>query len=450
MKALKVYITRTPEDERYAAIVADQVRKAGHCVWSDVIIEGDGSVLDQISATIKEADVFIVIVSRNALRSQWVMQEYSVFALSEISDKAQRIIPVLVDDCQIPHPLQSYRYFDLRHNPIEGIVKVIEAAAQASAGKSYDYGQEPAVKGQGIVPKLSDALKEGRLTLVCGAGVSMGIGMPSWDELLLRLLKIAADKLSRDGAVADREDALQYLKEQETSSAIMVGKFLKTILHDGFLAELREALYESCHMGESSDLLEAISELAQSKDGKKILESIITFNFDGLLEEYFDRKGIPHKTIYSDQIRRGSSKLPIYHVHGFLPRRGELGPLNDVVFSEDTYHSQFIEPYSWSNLIQLSTFAQNTCLFIGLSLSDPNLRRLLDISHRKSVESSVNHYIIMKRISAAAYSKSARDMAMLMEDLDATAFGISIIWIDDFEEIPGILRDIVRGQSPGS
>ena len=76
MKPLKVYITRAHADEAAAALVAEQVRNAGHIVWSDVIIEGDGSVFDQISATIKEADVFIVIVSRNALRSQWVMQEY--------------------------------------------------------------------------------------------------------------------------------------------------------------------------------------------------------------------------------------------------------------------------------------------------------------------------------------------------------------------------------------
>ena len=43
----------------------------------------------------------------------------------------------------------------------------------------------------------------------------------------------------------------------------------------------------------------------------------------------------------------------------------------EVVFSEDAYHSQFMEPFSWSNLIQLNKLGQSTCLFVGLSLTDP-------------------------------------------------------------------------------
>ncbi len=66
------------------------------------------------------------------------------------------------------------------------------------------------------------------------------------------------------------------------------------------------------------------------------------------------------------------------------------------MFSEDSYHSQFIEPFSWSNLIQLNKLNQNTCLLIGLSLTDPNLRRLLDVSSRKNSEKKINHYIIKK------------------------------------------------------
>ena len=76
--------------------------------------------------------------------------------------------------------------------------------------------------------------------------------------------------------------------------------------------------------------------------------------------------------------------MPIYHVHGFLPKSGEVDDAI-LVFSEQSYHSQFIDPYSWSNIIQLTTYLSNICLFIGLSLSDPNLRRLLDISYRKKL-----------------------------------------------------------------
>lgn len=56
-----------------------------------------------------------------------------------------------------------------------------------------------------------------------------------------------------------------------------------------------------------------------------------------------------------------------------------------------------LDPYSWSNLIQLNYLRENTCLFIGLSLTDPNLRRLLDIASRKHDNDVPKHYAILKR-----------------------------------------------------
>ncbi len=66
-----------------------------------------------------------------------------------------------------------------------------------------------------------------------------------------------------------------------------------------------------------------------------------------------------------------------------FPRSGKLTPENQIVFSKDAYHSQFIDSFSWSNLIQLNHLSQNVCVFLGVTLTDPNLRRLLDVSMRK-------------------------------------------------------------------
>src|SRR5262245_62480714 len=86
--------------------------------------------------------------------------------------------------------------------------------------------------------------------------------------------------------------------------------------------------------------------------------------------------------------------LPIYHVHGYLPVRDPLGDLgrwkgkiysprlgslaDEIVLTEDQYHREAADPYSWSNLVQLGAMSSSVGLTIGLRLSDPNLRRLLD------------------------------------------------------------------------
>lgn len=108
-----------------------------------------------------------------------------------------------------------------------------------------------------------------------------------------------------------------------------------------------------------------------------------------------------------------------------------------MVFCEEAYHSQFIDPYSWSNLIQLNTFSTNICLFVGLSLSDPNLRRLLDISWRRNQR--CKHYIIMRK----APQKSRTDeIATMLFEQDANSLGLNVIWCSDFSEIPNILSRI--------
>lgn len=119
----------------------------------------------------------------------------------------------------------------------------------------------------------------------------------------------------------------------------------------------------------------------------------------------------------------------------------------EVVFSEDAYHSQFIEPFSWSNLIQLNKLSQNTCLFIGLSLTDPNLRRLLDVAIRKNPEKSLNHYFIKKTPFDSKTGDKMDKLALLLEEQDANGLGLSMIWVDDYSEVPKILKKIALTSS---
>jgi hypothetical protein len=144
------------------------------------------------------------------------------------------------------------------------------------------------------------------------------------------------------------------------------------------------------------------------------------------------------------------NELPIFHVHGFLPSKGKLPDNADIVFSEDAYHTQFIDPFSWSNLVQLNYLNTSTCLFLGISLTDPNMRRLIDVSKRKSGKDEINHYIIKRRykiedLTIDPTKKTGNSLVKIIENIeeqDAKNLGINIIWISEFSEIPNIIKQI--------
>ncbi|MGH8810051.1 MAG: SIR2 family protein [Noviherbaspirillum sp.] len=168
----------------------------------------------------------------------------------------------------------------------------------------------------------------------------------------------------------------------------------------------------------------------------------MTFNFDALIKENLSNANISNRAIYTEAIRHDPNELPIYHVHGYLPRTGKVPEDVEIVFSEDAYHNQFIDPFSWSNLIQLNKLTQNTCLFVGVSLTDPNLRRLLDVAWRKNPDKTMGHFAIKKMPRSQDSDDVFDDLARLLEEQDANTLGVNVIWVDDFEDIPAIIRGI--------
>lgn len=448
---MKVFISYSHQDKKYAVLLAEELRTAGHEVWLDSVnLKLGDNLLKKITAGVKSADALILLISRNSAKSKWVMHEFSAIALNDISKREQRIIPVLIDNGPIPSYLSEYLYVDISSDTSSGIHRLVKSLEHGNivetkvATEDVQEEQQEEARDRKVA-ELAKALHGGRLTLVCGAGISVGAGVPAWNDLLLRLLGAMISRISEDHSLSINSDDADLFHARYSPSSLVVGKYLKNNLGKDFLKELRDSLYIS--NPESCDVIEAIVDLSRPQRDGKPLDSIITFNFDELLEENLDKQNIKYKAVYGEGIRNSPHELPIYHVHGYLPRKGRISTNMDVVFSEDAYHSQFIEPFSWSNLIQLNKLSQNTCLFIGLSLTDPNLRRLLDVSNRKSPDKHLNHYFI-KKTPASAKSKDTMDkLALLLEEQDANELGLRMIWIDDYSEVPSILRQIALTSS---
>jgi len=445
---VKVFISYSHQDKKWATSIADRVREAGHEVSIDSwnVKVGD-NLLNKIKEGLATADALIFVISKNSLVSKGVMHEFSAIAFGELSNKKQRIIPVLIDKSNVPSYLSQYLYLDLTVNEDAGLDQLIIALNRDLPVEAEEPREELKKRQKERiydkqVQQLANALHGGRLTLVCGAGVSVGAGVPSWNPLLLTLLKSMMQRVSDDYSISIKEVNAGEFQNRYAPSSLVMGKYLKNNLGKDFLKEVRDALYAGDPS--SGDILDSIVNLSRPQRDGKPLDSIITFNFDALLEENLKSQNISYKAIYGEGVRNSSNELPLYHVHGYLPRTGKIPVNMEIVFSEDAYHRQFIEPFSWSNLIQLNKLSQNTCLFIGISLSDPNLRRLLDVANRKNPEKTLNHFLIKKTPSNSSTSDTMDDIALLLEEQDANDLGLNMIWITEFSEVSGILDKIAQ------
>lgn len=449
----KVFISHSAKDKTFVRLLSDRLTQDGVQTWLDEkkIAPGD-NIVERINAGIKNTDFFIVVLSKSSVNSKWVNFELSATRLNEISKNQNIIIPILIEDCEIPSFLQSRLFLDFRmsfEEPYERLLK----ALYAKNTKDFQETDRDNKKFQPEtyefqIKNLKEAYNNGNLTLFCGAGISYDAGIPTWNTLLKSLLKAVYDG---NEEIPDIDTRLANLFQKRINvSPLILAQYLKTLLGKKFTTTVRDVLYKECT--DISKTIDSISELSRQKRNRKALKAIISFNFDDLIEENLTKEKIDHKSIFSEGERYREEEIPIYHPHGFLPRSKTLTSKNQIVFSEDAYHSQFIDAFSWGNLVQLNHLNNSICIFIGISLTDPNMRRLLDVSMRKNGKAEKNHYIIKKRYHIDELypehehirlkDKKIIPILESIEEQDANNLGFNVIWINDFKEIPNILNEI--------
>jgi len=464
---MRIFVSSSGRDYAFVEHLSSLLESEGHEVFSLWSIRLDvSSIQKNILKSITGSDVFIAVVSENSLQSQNCQSEW-ISALVHAQNHKDKfiLIPIALGSVQMPHYLWEQHFFKIDSKsqlsqfvkwigktqseptisvkrdsktlikkkdskdykePVEKLRVALEERTLIKKKDSKDY-KEP-------VEKLRVALKENKLTLVCGAGVSKGSGLPDWNELILSLL----DKTLYDKS--KKEDP-EGLKDMMSMSGPIMGRCLKTQLGDGFEKSIKEKLYEFAAESEEgklvkTPLIESIIKLSRPQRSGVCLESIITLNFDSMLEDFLTEEKISFKSIYGEGMTCDSKEMPVYHIHGFLPRKDPIEKSN-LVFSEDAYHTQFSDHYSWSNITLLYKLMNNTCLLIGVSLKDPNLRRLLDVSRRGNTESSLKHYIV-KRIPRSK-SSDLNDFQTMLEEQDANSLGLYVLWVEEYEDIPKIL-----------
>lgn len=111
----KVFLSHNSKDKPKVRKIADVLIKEGIEVWIDEVEMNIGDpLIEKIAEGIKETDCLIAFISANSVHSNWVQKELKLALTSEILEGKVQVLPVVLDNCEIPFFLLDKLYADFR------------------------------------------------------------------------------------------------------------------------------------------------------------------------------------------------------------------------------------------------------------------------------------------------------------------------------------------------
>jgi hypothetical protein len=104
----KVFVSHASEDkERFVIPFATALREKGIDAWVDrwEMRIGDSLVDKIFEEGLKEASAVIIVLSSNSVAKSWVREELNAAFVSRM-EKGTRIIPIVLDNCDVPEALK--------------------------------------------------------------------------------------------------------------------------------------------------------------------------------------------------------------------------------------------------------------------------------------------------------------------------------------------------------
>jgi hypothetical protein len=326
--------------------------------------------------------------------------------------------------------------------------------------------------------QLKAAYDSRRLVLALGAGVSVGCGLPDWTRLLRSLVRkyVPSPRPSYDalaeyfdhnpaviaGLVRDRFPNRKAFADAIRRELYSTGPFRR--FYNQRFERIRRGFVRFVHrtnptLHAAATLCVEDPSLGRFSSPNPAIRAVVNFNFDAVFRLYMHGRYGPEilRTIERASaqtdpawLKRYPSRISVYHVHGYLQflKRGmstrfEASDL--LTFAETDYFDVFDRSGSIFNYTFRFLLREYSILFIGLSMKDINLRRMLHYSIaelRQSYREETGTRLPPSRVLRHFAILNSRGLAPSMREYvrrDLARFGVRPVWVRGFGQIPEVL-----------
>jgi SIR2-like domain len=269
---------------------------------------------------------------------------------------------------------------------------------------------------------LKKAIRSGGVTLVLGAGVSMGRGVPSWTELVRKLwMRLCSDQdvpdwlqggvppphpFAHQIVMEEIEGALRWQMAREGGAGAVAVRGSE--VQARLVRLIGECLYADERAGGETDTLSVLVELLRREQRSPLrrIRQVVTFNADDLLERSANRDVDAGRAPVLFPVPRGSfhpryrdgafgqPPITVYHLHGFIPRSPTYSRRSEdtLVFTDAQYWGIVSEPSSFANRVMGTALQETRCIFVGISMTDANLMRWLGLHFNEFMRDRQSFY----------------------------------------------------------
>lgn len=283
-----------------------------------------------------------------------------------------------------------------------------------------------------IMEQLRASGAEKHTTLLLGAGASTTSGLPGWDELATRLL-------IGSRSVDDIDSAQLLLSRQDPLIAVEAAR---SEYGDKWLRKVRTALYEGVASTEFSPL--QLATVAHTLGGKPENTSLVTLNFDTLLEQALEQEsGSKVASLTAGSSSEGDGTYQVHHLHGVVSPTAT----DEVVLTLTDFLDLISKPNSWQMNFLRDAVGRGALIIAGTSYRDPDVRQWLAAALK---EAPAEHAAIVL-LARQGFGVDKQQFAKLERALSAqwTAVGMRPLLLHDFSDAAQVIRELRHVNAEG-
>ena len=183
--------------------------------------------------------------------------------------------------------------------------------------------------------------------------------------------------------------------------------------------------------------------------------ALITYNFDDLMGEALDERNIARAAYamrgsefvgdpngIAKLLGRNHPHLPVFHLHGYTPRRWLLITYVKFVFAASQYATEYAakeRPLLDSVFRKFLASPDQRAVYIGCSFQDEYMNGLLEQS--SNLLPGSEHWAMLRWPGPGNYADASPDEIERYSER-YVSFGIRPVWFDELSEIPDMIRKL--------